>query len=593
MSPQETYTARNTALQQQVTQARNRLQLLGWIRLFCFVGMIICAYRYVADNFAAIWWLPIGILLVVFMYALAKYQKVKDHLQLQQTLQDLNEKELHLQTTNESRFEAGNDFADDQHSFGQDLDVFGPASLYQHINRTGTLMGRQELAGMLQAPLQETAAILDMQAVVKELAPRLEFRQLLTAQAILAGETPADRRELQAWLQMPLDFINKRWLQVISWLSPACLVACIFLYLYTNHYYPATIFLIINWLVLGSQSKKMLVQHRQLDSKEKVLRKFATLLHLIKQEPFRDAALLKARQEEATAADVALIRLARISNAFDQSLNLIVSTFLNSILLYSVHCMFNLEKWKARYQHQVQGWLKIIARMEAWNSLATFAYNHPAYIFPKVADQPVGLQGQEIGHPLIPAAECVTNGISIGHPQQFLIITGSNMSGKSTFLRSVGSNLLLGMCGAPVCAGSFEFTPMRIMTSMRIKDSIARHTSYFQAELLRLQQIVEALKNGEQVFILLDEILKGTNSADKLTGSRQLITHLLQYNCRGMIATHDLELGALEQAYPDLIKNYCFESTIEDDHLYFDYRIREGIAHNKNATFLMQQMGII
>ena len=167
------------------------------------------------------------------------------------------------------------------------------------------------------------------------------------------------------------------------------------------------------------------------------------------------------------------------------------------------------------------------------------------------------------------------------------------MSGKSTFLRSVGSNLLLAMCGAPVCAGSFSFSPLHIMTSMRIKDSIARHTSYFQAELLRLQQIVKALQGGQQVFILLDEILKGTNSADKLTGSRQLITHLLEYNCLGMIATHDLELGQMEQTYPQSLQNYCFESTIQDNHLFFDYRIREGIAHNKNATFLMQQMGII
>jgi DNA mismatch repair ATPase MutS len=198
-----------------------------------------------------------------------------------------------------------------------------------------------------------------------------------------------------------------------------------------------------------------------------------------------------------------------------------------------------------------------------------------------------------VGHPLIPAEECVRNDIGIGTPQQFLIITGSNMSGKSTFLRSVGSNLLLSLRGMPVCAASFACSPMQIMTSMRIKDSIAKHTSYFQAELLRLQQIVEVLKNGQQVFILLDEILKGTNSEDKLAGSRRLIEHFLQYHCLGMIATHDLELGHLEDTYPQRIRNYCFESTIKDDQLFFDYSIREGVARNKNATFLMQKMEII
>ena len=593
MSPQETYASRITDLQQQVTQARGRLQLLGWARVGCFIGIIVCICQYVAQDFPAIWWLPIIILAIGFFYGLARYQRVKDHLQLQEALLALNEKELHLQQTNESRFEDGNDFADEQHPFAQDLDVFGPASLYQHINRTGTLMGRTELAAMLQAPLQQASAIQDMQAVVKEMAPKLEFRQLLSAQSTLAGETAADRRELQAWLQMPLAFINKRWLQIVSWGSPACLIAAIIIYAYTGHYYPVGIFLMINWLTLGSQAKKIIEQHRQLDNKGKVLRKFATLLQMIKQEPFEKAALLKEQQQQATTADVALHQLARVNNALDQSLNQFVLIVLNSLMLYSIHCMFGLERWKVRYQHQVKDWLRIIARMEAWNSFATFAFNHPGYIFPEVSAEEPGLSGTAIGHPLIPAAECVTNGIAIGHPQQFMIITGSNMSGKSTFLRSVGSNLLLGMCGAPVCAATFAFTPLHIMTSMRIKDSIARHTSYFQAELLRLQQIITALKGGAKVFILLDEILKGTNSADKLTGSRQLITHLLQYNCRGMIATHDLELGALEQTYPDRVKNYCFESTIQDDHLYFDYRIREGIAHNKNATFLMQQMGII
>jgi len=592
MPPEKIYADRLAQLQQQITQARSQLQVLGWVRLGCFVGILVCAWQYIAKNFEPIWWLPIVALLAGFIYALAKYQKVKDRLELLLTLQQLNEKELHLQTTYESRFEAGNDFVEEQHPFGTDLDVFGPASLYQHINRTGTLMGRRELAYALQFPLQETAAIQQMQAAVKELAPKVEFRQLLTAQAMLAQETPADRASLQQWLQMPFSFIDKKWLRILSWVSPACLIISIIIYSYTSNYYPATFFLTLNWVLLGSKSRQMLAQHHQLSNKEQVLRKFAALLQLVKNEPFETSGLLKTQQQQAAVAGDALHRLARISNALDQSLNLIVATVLNSLVLYSVHCMFSLEKWKARYQHQVQDWMQVIARMEAWGSLATFAFNHPAYIFPEATEQG-GLEATAVGHPLIPAKECVTNSITVGRPQHFLIITGSNMSGKSTFLRSVGSNLLLAMCGAPVCAEKFSFTPVHIMTSMRIKDSIARHTSYFQAELLRLQQIVKVLQRGGNVFILLDEILKGTNSADKLTGSQQLITHLLQYNCLGMIATHDLELGQLEQVYPQQIRNYCFESTIQENHLYFDYRIREGIAHNKNATFLMQQMGII
>lgn len=592
MHPEEIYTERLGLLKEQSTRARRRLQTLSAIRLISFIGVLACAWQYIAKNFPGVWLLPIGALILIFIFALAKYQKLKDHLRLLETLQELNKKELHLLATNESRFEAGNDFVDEYHPFSSDLDVFGHASLYQHLNRTGTLMGRQELAGSLQSPLQDAGDILAMQQAVKELTPLVEFRQLFTAQAMLAGETPGDRPSLHTWLQLPVTFLGKRWLRIISWVSPACLIACMGLYFYTGAYYPVTIFLILNWLILGRYVKSMKEQHTHLTNRESILRKFAQLLHLIKSEPFAAAALLKEQQQEAAAADIALHRLARISNALDQNINQFVAVFLNSILLYSIHCMFSLEKWKRQYHDKVEGWLKVIARMEAWNSLATFAFNHPDYTYPAISEQP-GLEAAGVGHPLIPARECVANDITIGRPQHFLIITGSNMSGKSTFLRSVGSNLLLAMCGAPVCARSFVFTPLNIMTSMRIKDSIARHTSYFQAELLRLQQIVKALQQGQQVFILLDEILKGTNSADKLTGSRQLITHLLEYSCLGMIATHDLELGQLEQAHPERIKNYCFESTIEGDHLYFDYHIREGIAHNKNATFLMQQMGII
>jgi DNA mismatch repair ATPase MutS len=592
MHPGKIYAARLDQLKQQITKARSRLQLLSVIRLVCFVGMLVCSWQYIAKNFPAIWLLPFGALLAVFVVALAKYQKVKDHLQLLQTLETLNEKEQHLLATNESRFDGGNDLVDEQHPFSSDLDVFGPASLFQHINRSGTLMGRQELADSLQAPLQDAAAIKDRQEALKELAPKVEFRQLFSAHAMLSGETVGDRAALQTWLQLPITFLEKKWLRIISWLSPACLIACGVLFVYTHKYMPATIFLIINWIILGRYAKDIKEQHTHLSNKEGILRKFAQLLHMVRKEPSGTATLLRAQQEEAKVADVALHRLARISNALDQNINLIVSVFLNSFILYSIHCVFSLEKWKAQYRDKVAGWLRVIARMEALNSLATFAFNHPTYIYPELNEEP-GLVATAIGHPLIPADECVVNDITVGRPQHFLIITGSNMSGKSTFLRSVGSNLLLAMCGAPVCAAGFSFTPLHIMTSMRIKDSIARHTSYFQAELLRLQQIVKALQGGQQVFILLDEILKGTNSADKLTGSRQLITHLLEYSCLGMIATHDLELGQMEQTYPQSLQNYCFESTIQDNHLFFDYRIRKGIAHNKNATFLMQQMGII
>jgi DNA mismatch repair ATPase MutS len=531
--------------------------------------------------------------MIAFMVLLVWYSKAQQKLQLFKSLLELNEKELQLVTTGQSAFDDGNEFVDDRHDFSSDLDVFGPSSIFQHINRTGTLSGKRQLAAALRNPLEAAPAILATQEALQVLTPELEFRQLLTANATLAKEEESDRREISAWLEMPFHFLHSRFINTVIWLSPLLVAGSIVLYATTGKYYLLLIMIMLNWLLLGSSQKKIMAQYVLISHKERILDKFSVLLHLIKNGSFKKSALLQQQQDIAKEADVALRQLSKICNAFDQRLNLLVGLALNSLMLYDLHCILRLERWKKQHKQHITGWFDVITQLEVWNSLATYAFNHPEFPWPEPQAEGRILETTALGHPLIPASECVKNDGATGSKDHFLIITGSNMSGKSTFLRSVGSNLLLAMCGAPVCADRFVFSPMRIMTSMRIKDSIASHTSYFQAELLRLQHIIRHLKTGARVFILLDEILKGTNSEDKLSGSRSLIEHFLQYNCLGMIATHDLELGQLETAYPHQIRNYCFESTIQDNHLFFDYRIREGIARNKNATFLMKQMEII
>ncbi len=593
MAPIAIYEQQINDYKTEISQVQRRLSLLGWIRLGCFLGVLFCAYVFFRNNFDTTWLLVALLPLAAFILMLVRYMSQQEKLTLLKTLLELNEKEWRLAATGQSGFDDGNRFADEQHPYTGDLDVFGHSSLYGHINRTGTLMGAKALSDALKLTLQEAGKIRQEQEVVRELSTWFKFRQLFAAQASLTGEQPDDVTGLYKWLSLPLDFLNNKWLNIARWVMPALLLAGAIYYFVSDEYYVFIFFLCVNWLILGRNVKKVNAQHQLISNKEKTFGKFAQLLQLIGAEKTATAEFLRKQQEQANAANAALHRFSRICNALDQRLNLLIGVVLNSLVLYDLHCVFAIEKWKTRYKDEVPDWLALISKMEVWNSMATFAYNHPEYIYPEIKLESTQLVATGVGHPLIPAEECVRNDIGIGAPQQFLIITGSNMSGKSTFLRSVGSNLLLGLCGMPVCAVSFSCSPMQIMTSMRIKDSIAKHTSYFQAELLRLQQIVEVLKVGERVFILLDEILKGTNSEDKLSGSRKLIEHFLQYHCLGMIATHDLELGHLEETYPQRIRNYCFESTIREDQLFFDYRIREGVARNKNATFLMQKMEII
>lgn len=593
MTLKEIYQQRITTLKSDSEREQKRTSTYAWLRLLTFVVAIWGAVQFFRLQHNMIWLVAAILGVVGFLWLLKQYIKSQERLQLLKALLELNEKEYTLVTTSESRFEDGNRYVNERHDFTSDLDVFGPSSIYQHINRTGTLSGSDLLAATLQSPHQDVALIKDTQEALKVLAPELEFRQMLAATASLAKEDGQDKKELNLWLQMPLEFLGKKFWEVSRWLLPVLMIATIFVYAFTGVYAWALLMLSINWMVLMSCQKRVLAQHGLMAHKAQILGKFDTILRVIRDTKFGDARLLKEQQQTAISADTALHKLARISGALDQRLNLIVAVVLNSLLMYDLHCMVNLEKWKLSHRDDLNKWLDVIAQMEVWNSLATFAYNHASYNWPLPQEGKLVLETSALGHPLIPEADCVKNDGSIGRMADFLIITGSNMSGKSTFLRSVGSNLLLAMCGAPVCADSFVFTPMHIMTSMRIKDSIASHTSYFQAELQRLQHIIRELKNGKKVFVLLDEILKGTNSEDKLSGSRSLIEHFIQFDCLGMVATHDLELGHLEETYPQRIRNYCFESTIQDDHLYFDYRIREGVARNKNATFLMKQMEII
>ncbi|GEP94803.1 MutS-related protein [Chitinophaga cymbidii] len=592
MQPASTYQQRISVFKKQLAQTEAHLRNLSVARLVCFIGVLFFGYQYVSSSFMLTWLLIAMALVIVFVASLVFYQRAKDRQALVQALLDLNAKELKVVTQHEADFDNGEEFIDDAHDFSGDLDVFGPSSLFQHLNRTGTRSGRQHLAGALRQPLQNAEEVRAMQAAVKKLSEQIDFRQHYTAHAQLSNEGSDDVKGIRRWLDAPMEFLHRRVLLVLCWTVPALLLAAIAYYAYSGDYAPIILLLLVNWSILLLNVKKVNAQHMLLSNKEKLLRKFATLLLMIKQADWKGVPWLEARQRTASEADKALHQLARISNLLDQRLNLLVGFFLNSIILYDLHCAYRLERWKSTYRGHVEEWFDVIARMETANSLATFAYNHPGYTYPEISAQP-GVNGAAVGHPLIPAGERVANDCSIGQGEQFHIITGSNMSGKSTFLRSVGVNWLLAMTGAPVCASRFSCYPLRIMTSMRIRDSIARHTSYFQAELQRLQHIIKVLKSGQTVFIILDEILKGTNSEDKLAGSRELIRHFLHYSCLGMIATHDLELGGLEQEYPQQIRNYCFESSLDNGQLHFDYRMRPGIARNKNATFLMKQMEII
>ena len=329
--------------------------------------------------------------------------------------------------------------------------------------------------------------------------------------------------------------------------------------------------------------------------KLQILATYADQIQLTEQREMNSDALKELKSQLTSgnrSASQTVHQLAKLMNALDQRSNLLISTILNGLVFWELRQVMQIEKWKELHAADLPKWIDTIGSIDAYCSLATFSYNNPEYIFPTIYDQPFRLQATAMGHPLMNRDKCVRNGIDIDKRPFFMIVTGANMAGKSTYLRTVGVNYLLACIGAPVWADQMLIYPARLVTGLRTSDSLTDNESYFFAELKRLQLIINMLKNGDELFIILDEILKGTNSVDKQKGSLALITQFINMNTNGIIATHDLLLGTLIDVFPDNIGNYCFEADIKDNELTFSYKMRKGLAQNMNACFLMKKMGI-
>jgi DNA mismatch repair ATPase MutS len=295
--------------------------------------------------------------------------------------------------------------------------------------------------------------------------------------------------------------------------------------------------------------------------------------------------------KEASASG-SVRKLGRLIQAFDSRNNIMVAFVLNGLFLWDYQSINRLEKWKSEYTDLFPLWLDMIGQADAYISLGNYAFNNSAFIYPvKSADGDV-FSAKDLGHQLIDESKRVCNNFSLGKKGTVCIISGANMAGKSTFLRTIAVNYILGMTGAPVCASEMNFTPAKIFTSMRTVDSLSDNESYFYAELRRLSILKTRIERGEPLFFILDEILKGTNSEDKSTGSKLFLQRIIENGGTGLIATHDTSLAKLELSHPEVI-NKCFEIEIDGENIKFDYKIQDGITQKMNAVFLMRQMGIL
>ncbi len=475
--------------------------------------------------------------------------------------------------------------------FTVDLNVFGAHSLFHLLNRAGSVSGKQQLAAHLLEPFTETTDILQYQSCIQELSAKIDFRQTLLAHALLFEE-----EESLSQLQAGIPETNFSFLQTAVWkfLAVVWPVGGMFVTVYSlwkNSYSLMLAYIIVGLLLLTFILKKINLLYYHISKRSYLYSQYAKCFQLITRQTFL-SPYLRQKQQEIMHAEKAFQKLSRLIGLFDLRLSML-SFVVNGLFLSDLLCAGMYLRWNRQYQGQLKNWFTTLGEMELLNSLSTFDYNHPSFIFPVPIFEELKITATGLGHPLMDNTMAVVNDFSIGEPAKLHLITGSNMSGKSTFLRTLGLNLLLAQLGAPVFAKTFVFRPVRLLTSFHHIDSLEERTSYFYAELKCLKGIIESLAEPVPALVLLDEVMRGTNSKDKHDGTALLIQKILHYHCLALIATHDTELGSLSNTYPGIVANFCFESDLSDDGLTFDFTMRAGVAQTKNATYLMKKMGII
>lgn len=588
------YKERISQFRTKVKQLDKTVLMISLSRVALFLLICFGIYKCTIVGFQGFWLITLLLATALFLAFIAIHQKYFVQKQLHHALLDINEKEQIYIETQGLVYDGGEEFDDPLHDYVSDLDIYGKHSIFASVNRTVSNIGYDKLGDLFKTPLSDVEQIEKQQAAIAELSEQVDWRQDFMAWGLIQPEEQKVLKRFEKWVGEPEQVYGQMVWKVLRILMPILSIGAVCFWAVTGFYQLLILLIIINMGILKTRIQYINIQHELIGKRQKELRKYSTLLSLILKHKTPQSSLLKELQDSAKSASVAFKQLTQIANAFDQRLNVFVVIMLNLTGLYDIHCVWALEKWKIKHKKEVLHWLDVLGQYDVLQSLANYHYNHPDFVFPTVKKtDKLMVKATALAHPLIKASVRVANDVDLGNDANMYIITGSNMSGKSTFLRSVAINTLMARCGMPVCAASFECSLMDIMTSMRVRDSVAENVSYFQAELIRLQHLIEKLEKGLPAFIILDEVLKGTNSEDKLLGSQLLVRKFLNYHCIGMIATHDLDLGRVEAERSKKVKNLCFESRIEDDELIFDYTLNEGIAKNKNATFLMRKMNIV
>jgi hypothetical protein len=582
------YSRRLKDRQAQASRLQRKHLWLGNVRIAVFLAILVQCWITGKAGFPSVYWLLVPI--AAFIALVIAHRRVVTSLNATRRAVAVYGRGLaRIEDRWAGSGETGDEFKDPLHLYAEDLDILGDGSLFQLLCTARTNMGKQCLARWLLTHA-ELPEIRERQAAVAELKSQLDLREDLA----VAGDNEriaAKPEPLVAWAREESGLKDGRWwAAALAALSIAALVVG-FMWLWT----PFIVSLLINGIIT-SRARHRLEKifagisdtHRDLDS-------LALLLRRIEAEKFQSPMLRQLQERLLTHGlppSACIARLDTLADLDDSRHNWFVRVF-DIPLLYTMQIAFALERWRRTYGSGIEAWLAVVGEIEALVSIAAYSYEHAEDPFPEFApaDARPCFEGNALGHPLLPADKCVRNDVRLGGNSQVLLVSGSNMSGKSTYLRVIGVNSVLAMMGAPVRASRLRLSRVAVGASMRVSDSLQKGISHFYAEIKRLRQVVDLSATRPTLF-LLDEVLQGTNSHDRRVGTEGVLRTLIHNSAIGLVTTHDLALTSLEEVFPERVRNAHFQERFEDHSLSFDYRLRPGVVTTSNGVELMKSIGL-
>ena len=592
------YQGRVKAAAEQANKYKELLNTYSLYRLGIFALFIVSICIGVSlDDFTIIM-LSLATLSLCFAWVINKQSQFEVLKIYFQNVKTVNGNEIGSITARTNIYHSGRWFVNDKHNYTSDLDIFGDGSLFQLINRAATFPGIVKLAKWLNAPESKSTILLRQQAV-SEIGSKNDWRTDIQAHLVFSIKQQKEQiKNLLEYLKIPIELEDQKWLSLYSKVAPYLLLSVIIVAVfYTPLRYFAGLLALVNVRIVASQAKTVKKTDLIAGKIGESLKHFVSAFKSIENEEWESAYLktqsgrIKHAESEAISARVE--ELSNLINKLNYRLNVVASFILNTFFLWDIRMVIAIENWKKNNQQSLEDAFDVIAEYEALISLASLRINYPDWCFPEIVEsETYTIAAKQIAHPLIPVNQRVANDYELTDTYKIDIITGSNMAGKSTFLRTIGINIVLALSGAPACAESMRVSVMTVLSYMRIKDSLNESTSTFKAELDRLQMLLAAVDSDAKIFFLIDEMLRGTNSVDKYLGSKAVIQQLISKKGVGMVATHDLQIAELEKQYPDYIRNFYFDIQVKEGEMLFDYKIKHGECKTFNASLLLRQIGI-